>query len=70
MSKLSASEGEAQEAKRTFKLKDILMWKWANIMMDFMQGFPKPLKGHDVTWVTIDGFTKSAHFLSISMIFS
>lgn len=40
-------------------------WKWENITMDFVIGFPRTLKGLDTIWVIIDRLTKSAHFLPI-----
>lgn len=38
--------------------------------MDSMVGFSKSVRGHNVVWVIIDLLTKSAHFLSVKMIFS
>ena len=38
-------------------------WKWENIVMDFIVGLPKTLKGYTVIWVVVDRLTKSAHFL-------
>ena len=38
--------------------------------MDLVQGLPKLPKGHDAIWVIVDGFTKSMHFLPVSMTFS
>jgi len=34
-----------------------------NIVMDFIVGLPKTLKGYTVIWVVVDRLTKSAHFL-------
>ena len=43
----------------------IPQWKWDNITMDFVSGFPLTQKKHDAIWVIVDRLTKSAHFLSI-----
>ena len=38
-------------------------WKWENIIMDFIVGLPKTLKGYTIIWLVGDRLTKSAHFL-------
>ena len=38
-------------------------WKWEDISMDFIVGFPKTSKGYNSVWVIVDRLTKSAHFL-------
>nr|GEZ09718.1 putative reverse transcriptase domain-containing protein [Tanacetum cinerariifolium] len=43
----------------------IPMWKWDNIIMDFVTKLPKSLQGLDTIWVIVDRLTKSAHFLPI-----
>jgi hypothetical protein len=40
-------------------------WKWDDISMDFILGFPTTQNGHDSIWVSVDHLTKSAHFLPI-----
>jgi hypothetical protein len=40
-------------------------WKWEDISMDFIVGFPKIAKGFDSIWVIIDRLTKIAHFLPV-----
>ena len=70
MSKLSVGESKVQEAGRFLEPNAYMVWKWANIRIDFEQGFPKLSKGHITIWVIVYGLTKSAHFLSISMTFS
>ena len=40
-------------------------WKWDNITMDFVSGFPLTQRKHDSVWVIIDRLTKSAHFIPI-----
>ena len=42
-------------------------WKWDNITMDFVSGFPRTPSQHDAVWVIVDRLTKSAHFLPIQM---
>ncbi|GJU43570.1 putative reverse transcriptase domain-containing protein [Tanacetum coccineum] len=41
----------------------IPVWKWENIIMDFVTKFPKTSTGQDAIWVIVDRLTKSAHFL-------
>lgn len=40
-------------------------WKWEDIAMDFVVGFPKTPRGSDTIWVIIDHLTKPAHFLPV-----
>lgn len=40
-------------------------WKWEDIAMDFVVGFPKTPRGADTIWVIADHLTKSAHFLPV-----
>jgi hypothetical protein len=42
-------------------------WKWEDISMDFIVGFPKIVKGFDSVWVIIDRLTKIAHFLPVKV---
>ena len=48
----------------------IPQWKWDNITMDFVSGFPLTRKKHDAIWVIVDRLTKSAHFLPIRLDYS
>ncbi|GJU24540.1 putative reverse transcriptase domain-containing protein [Tanacetum coccineum] len=41
----------------------IPVWKWENIIMDFITKLPKTSTGQDTIWVIVDRLTKSAHFL-------
>ncbi|GKC53862.1 putative reverse transcriptase domain-containing protein [Tanacetum coccineum] len=41
----------------------IPIWKWENIIMDFVTKLPKTASGQDTIWVIVDRLTKSAHFL-------
>nr|GFB33060.1 retrotransposable element Tf2 [Tanacetum cinerariifolium] len=44
---------------------DIHVWKWDEISMDFVTGFPRTQRRHDAIWVVMDRLTKSAHFFPI-----
>nr|GEY51388.1 hypothetical protein [Tanacetum cinerariifolium] len=43
----------------------IPVWKWDNIIIDFITKLPKSSQGFDTIWVIVDQLTKSAHFLPI-----
>ncbi|KAA0054820.1 ty3-gypsy retrotransposon protein [Cucumis melo var. makuwa] len=38
-------------------------WKWESVLMDFITGLPKTLKGYSIIWVVVDRLMKSAHFI-------
>jgi hypothetical protein len=42
-------------------------WKWEDISMDFIVGFPRTAKGFDSIWVIIDRLIKIAHFLPVKI---
>ena len=48
----------------------IPQWKWDNITMDFVLGFPLTQLKHDYVWVIVDRLTKSAHFISVRIDYS
>ena len=48
----------------------IPQWKWDNISMDFISGFPLTQRKHDSVWVIVDKLTKSAHFLLVRLDYS
>ena len=48
----------------------IPQWKWDNITMDFVSGFPLTQRKYDVIWVIVDRWTKSTHFLPIQLDYS
>ena len=48
----------------------IPQWKWDNISMDFVSGFPLTQQKHDSVWVIVDRLTKSAHFILVRMDYS
>jgi hypothetical protein len=40
-------------------------WKWEEIAMDFIVGFPRTQLGYDSIWVIVDRLTKVAHFILV-----
>ena len=48
----------------------IPQWKWDNITMDFVSGFPLTQRKHDSVWVIVDRLTKSTHFLPVRLDYS
>ena len=48
----------------------IPQWKWNNITMDFMSGFPLMQQKHDSVWVIVDQLKNSAHFIPVRMDYS
>ena len=48
----------------------IPQWKWDNITMDFVSGFPLTQQKHDFVWVIVDRLTKSAHFIPVRIDYS
>ena len=44
---------------------EIPVWKWEDILMDFVDGLPKSRKGNKSIWVIVDRLTKSAHFIPL-----
>nr|GEZ30899.1 hypothetical protein [Tanacetum cinerariifolium] len=45
--------------------KDIPIWKWERITMDFVTKLPKTSNERDTIWVIVDCLTKSAYFIPI-----
>nr|GFB75060.1 putative reverse-transcriptase-like protein [Tanacetum cinerariifolium] len=41
---------------------DIPVWKWDEILMDFVTGLPRTQRRHDAIWVVVDRLTKSYIF--------
>ena len=48
----------------------IPQWKWDNITMDFVSGFPLTQQKHDSVWVIVDKLTKYTHFIPVKMEYS
>jgi hypothetical protein len=42
-------------------------WKWEEIAMDFIMGFPKTQSDYDSIWVIMDRLTKVAHFILVKI---
>jgi hypothetical protein len=40
-------------------------WKWEEIRMDFIVGFPCTQAGYDSIWVIVDRLTNVAHFILV-----
>ena len=40
-------------------------WKWEDITVNYVIGFPCTTKGNNYIWVIIDHLTKSSHFILI-----
>jgi hypothetical protein len=45
-------------------------WKWEEIVMDFITGFPRTQSGYDSIWMIVDRLTKVAHFIPIKTTYS
>ncbi len=45
-------------------------WKWDDINMDFVVGFPQTQKQHDSIWFLVDRLTKSTHFIFVKSTYS
>jgi hypothetical protein len=45
-------------------------WKWEEITMDFIVGFPHTQKGYNSIWVVVDRLTKVAHFIPVNTTYS
>ena len=58
-------KAEHQVPTGLFNPLSIPQWKWDNITMDFVSGFPLTQQKHDSVWVIIDRLTKSAHFIPV-----
>ena len=48
----------------------IPQWKWDNITMDFISGFPLTQRKHEAVWVIVNRLTKSARFLPVRLDYS
>ena len=45
-------------------------WKWQEIGIEFITGFPRTSQGYESIWVTVDRLTKSAHFVPVRTTYS
>ena len=48
----------------------ISKWKWEDITMDYVVGFPRSGRGNNAIWVIVDRLTKTAHFIAIKNTYS
>ena len=48
----------------------IPQWKWDNITMNFVLGFPLTQQKYDSVWVIVDKLTKLTHFITVRMDYS
>ncbi|GJR47297.1 putative reverse transcriptase domain-containing protein [Tanacetum coccineum] len=58
-----ASQAKCQKPSGLLIQHVIPVWKWENIIMDFVTKLLKTSSGQDTIWVIVDRLTKSAHFL-------
>ena len=58
-------KAEHQRPAGTLRPIDVPEWKWDEVGMDFITGFPKSQKGNNAIWVIIDRLSKVAHFLPV-----
>ena len=56
---------EHQVPSGQLNLVPITLWKWDNIVMDFVSGLPLTQRKHHSIWVIVDRLTKSAHFIPV-----
>ena len=63
-------KAEHQVPTGLFNPLPIPKWKWDNITMDFVSGFPLTQQKHDSVWVIVDRLTKSAHFILVRIDYS
>ena len=58
-------KAEHQRPAGTLRPIAVPEWKWDEVGMDFITGFPKSQKGNNAIWVVIDRLSKVAHFLPV-----
>ena len=58
-------KAEHQVLMDLLNLLQIPQWKWDNITMDFVLGFPLTQQKHNSVWVIVDRLTKSSHFIPV-----
>ncbi|GJV10302.1 putative reverse transcriptase domain-containing protein [Tanacetum coccineum] len=59
----SRVKAECQKPSGLLVQREIPMWKWQRITMDFITKLPKTSNEHDTIWVIVDCLTKSTHFI-------
>jgi IS30 family transposase len=58
-------KAEHQRPEGLLQPLQIPQWKWDEIGMDFIVGFPRTRTGYDSIWVVVDRLTKAAHFIPV-----
>lgn len=61
------SKVEHQKSLSLMQSLSIPEWKWDNILMDFMCGFPWAMKNCTTIFVIMDRLIKSTHFILIQL---
>jgi len=54
-----------QHPTRLLQPLPIPKWKWDEISMDFITGFPMIMRQHDSIMVVVENLTKSTHFILV-----
>ena len=69
---LTCQQVKAEHQVPTSLLNPLLIpqWKWDNITMDFVLGFPLTQQKHDSVWVIVNKLTKLTHFILVRMDYS
>ncbi len=64
---LGVTQVKAEHQLPVVKLQSLLVpvWKWENIVMDFIVSLLKSQLGRDMIWVVVDRLTKSTNFLPV-----
>ena len=55
-------KAEHQKSGSLLQEIQVPIWKWEDINMDFVVGFPRTQKQYDSTWVIVYRLAKSSHF--------
>ena len=58
-------KAEHQRPAGLLKPLSVPEWKWDEIGIDFITGFPKSQRGNNAIWVVVDRLSKVAHFLPV-----
>ena len=61
-------ETEHQIPRDLTQVIDVPTWKWEDINMYFIVGFPHTHKKNDSIWIIVDRLTRSSHFLPVKSI--
>ena len=61
-------QGKAPTSNQKTIALTIPEWKWEEISMDFIMGFPMTSRKHDFIMVVVDKLNKVVHFIELNMI--